>query len=896
MRYRANILVLVLLAAFPIVRAHATTDDYNDVGSATTSGDLSRRSFVAQQESRPVADDRKPNVESNPSSPKVGVQQSSTQETTPPASGQPQTHRSRIKRNAKASVASELPAPLVSPTISVSVWNGPAQTVASGSNVRAGKSIESTGSSFTQRAMTWSGSHWRWFAGIALAALAVTGFVFLRRRAKREAQLKPKYPRWSDRKIGPTYEPRTYAPKPGQRRSIVDVIDLLELSTEETEDAEQPPAPFVSEVEEAKNFSATSETPVEETGEPEVEPAIVEREIEKLLAAEDFDAEVISAGNARTRKAVETALLSVLSGREFAQHDRAQKALFDFNYFDDLTSQLRTADTESERETAARLLGLVRDPRASAHLVVSLRDPSVGVRRAAVESIGQIGDPAAVASLRELLKRESGRELPEAVIKHAIKSITVTQAKRGATSADQASELSTSEALLSDETPVSIPVELHARNDSAVTASAPDSSLQSVHEEDSLQTAQSLVSEAEKKRLIEEDDLQRAEMELQKATEELAQRRIIVEEARLKAEEETETLKAIADQIRADEASRRQIEIDLQNLKVEAQTRLEEERLKFEAARRSVVEEQQRLAEELTKLFSEENERLSSLELEKQRAEVEVSQRSELEKRLKAEIEELYAAGAEQRARVEVQTQRRAELESSLTSQHVHEGVADNSSTVENHPPQLSEDIFAEDAKQAANLPAELIERLRSGSPEDRAHALHELSELGGEMAFAHITEAFADNEITVRNAAAIALHNLEGDPTATFTRALKESDPEKRRVIGAAIASSGLAQDSIPKLTAESREDTYNAFSLLFLMARAGELQPLLDAVSNSSDVGVQLAVVKLLNLTHQPAIVPALESLTIHHSLSPEVKSALNNAIDELGGHTERTVSSVA
>ena len=66
---------------------------------------------------------------------------------------------------------------------------------------------------------------------------------------------------------------------------------------------------------------------------------------------------------------------------------------------------------------------------ATPHLVGALSDSAPEVRRASVEALGQIGDPAAIAPLNELLMSETSRQLPEAVIRHAINSIAVTESK-----------------------------------------------------------------------------------------------------------------------------------------------------------------------------------------------------------------------------------------------------------------------------------------------------------------------------------------------------------------------------------------------------------------------------------------------------------------------------------
>ena len=150
--------------------------------------------------------------------------------------------------------------------------------------------------------------------------------------------------------------------------------------------------------------------------------------------------------------------------------------------------------------------------------------------------------------------------------------------------------------------------------------------------------------------------------------------------------------------------------------------------------------------------------------------------------------------------------------------------------------------------------------------------------------AFQQVCAAFDDRSQEVRSAAARALYELRGDRAESFTRALREATPERRREIGAAIATSGLAVESISQLTGESRERTYEAFSLLFLMAKAGEVQPLLRAIEGHPSNEVRLAVIKLLALSGQKEVLPAFRRLAVRGSLPTEVRSAVMEAIYQI------------
>jgi HEAT repeat protein len=178
----------------------------------------------------------------------------------------------------------------------------------------------------------------------------------------------------------------------------------------------------------------------------------------------------------------------------------------------------------------------------------------------------------------------------------------------------------------------------------------------------------------------------------------------------------------------------------------------------------------------------------------------------------------------------------------------------------------------------------DLLSKLKSKVNAERAAALNDLTQIGGDDAFRLITHSFDDPSADVRNAAARALYDFNGDRAATFTRALREGTPERRRRIGAAIAGCGLASDAIVNLTVQNPQKTYDAFSMLFLMAKAGEVQPLIRAIETYPSVDVRLAVVTLVALSAQPDIVPTLRRLAVRGSQPDDVITALTEAIDRI------------
>ena len=220
--------------------------------------------------------------------------------------------------------------------------------------------------------------------------------------------------------------------------------------------------------------------------------------------------------------------------------------------------------------------------------------------------------------------------------------------------------------------------------------------------------------------------------------------------------------------------------------------------------------------------------------------------------------------------------------------------------SVHEEPSQETETFLAEkgiiSAEDDSSIPSDVLKRLNSPEAGERKAALAEVLRAGGDDAFSHITPAFDDQSADVRNAAARALYDLQSDRAATFTRALREGTPERRRKIGQALAASGLASEAVGNLAGESREKTYDAVSLLFLMAKAGEVQLLTRAIEDYPNLEVRLAVVRLLALSGQLEIVPAFRRLAVRRSLPLEVRSALMEAIYQISSQARESAPSAA
>lgn len=148
--------------------------------------------------------------------------------------------------------------------------------------------------------------------------------------------------------------------------------------------------------------------------------ARVAEEIKNLMAAGEYDESVIGSDERDTRQLVGAELLAALVGRNVPRRQRARAAFMKHGYFDDATHDLRIAESANERAAAARRLSFVREREATPHLIGALDDPSPDVRRAAVEALMDLRDPAAIGPLNSLMQTENDRKVPRTLIKHAI--------------------------------------------------------------------------------------------------------------------------------------------------------------------------------------------------------------------------------------------------------------------------------------------------------------------------------------------------------------------------------------------------------------------------------------------------------------------------------------------
>src|SRR5215813_12893525 len=127
---------------------------------------------------------------------------------------------------------------------------------------------------------------------------------------------------------------------------------------------------------------------------------------------------------------------------------------------------------------------------------------------------------------------------------------------------------------------------------------------------------------------------------------------------------------------------------------------------------------------------------------------------------------------------------------------------------------------------------------------------------------FDEIAQSLDDPSPDMRKKAVRELYELDPDQAATLVNeALRAGSAEERRRIGTALADSGLLYEAIDDLMAENHESCYGAFSLLFLVAKAGVVDPLITIIEKHPSLDLRLALIRLLTSSGEEDVALALE-----------------------------------
>jgi HEAT repeat protein len=158
-----------------------------------------------------------------------------------------------------------------------------------------------------------------------------------------------------------------------------------------------------------------------------------------------------------------------------------------------------------------------------------------------------------------------------------------------------------------------------------------------------------------------------------------------------------------------------------------------------------------------------------------------------------------------------------------------------------------------------------------------RAAAVTSLGEIEHESVFAPVIMAFSDEAREVRAAAARSLSRMNFDRGEAYVRLIETAEVETLRKVAQSCTKAGMVTQAIDRLISEDRRLAYEAFSLLSLLVKSGETQPLADAIGSHAEVNVRLALVRLIGTSSHPEAATMLRHLAVREGLPEKVRSAL-------------------
>lgn len=189
----------------------------------------------------------------------------------------------------------------------------------------------------------------------------------------------------------------------------------------------------------------------------------------------------------------------------------------------------------------------------------------------------------------------------------------------------------------------------------------------------------------------------------------------------------------------------------------------------------------------------------------------------------------------------------------------------------------------ADSEEDSSNDEESILRRAAAELAERKAElrALATLSSVRNEQSSVEtITASLQDPSATVRAAAVRALYSHNPDFATSFLNsAIRESSPEERRSLGAAIVDSGLLEED--QSTTPGDRTFYSTLSVLFLLAKTGEVASLINVIRNHSNLNLRLALINTLAASKAPDVNPAFQQLLLDPSLPKEVRSAAMEAV---------------
>lgn len=165
-----------------------------------------------------------------------------------------------------------------------------------------------------------------------------------------------------------------------------------------------------------------------------------------------------------------------------------------------------------------------------------------------------------------------------------------------------------------------------------------------------------------------------------------------------------------------------------------------------------------------------------------------------------------------------------------------------------------------------------------------RSKAVTILTEFDHESVFETILLACADPTREVRAAAARGLFRLSFDRAEAWKRLIATHDEFRMRQAARAAIESGILQKSLDRLVHDDMRVAYEAFTLTALLIKAGEMEPIFDALRDHRDERVRMALLHVLKVVKDEASLSELDDEIRNGVFSGELLARATEAVKGL------------
>lgn len=165
-----------------------------------------------------------------------------------------------------------------------------------------------------------------------------------------------------------------------------------------------------------------------------------------------------------------------------------------------------------------------------------------------------------------------------------------------------------------------------------------------------------------------------------------------------------------------------------------------------------------------------------------------------------------------------------------------------------------------------------------------RSKAISILTEFDHETVFETILLGCADPTREVRAAAARGLTRLSFDRADAWTRIIETNEEGRIRQAARAAIEGGFVERSFDRLIHRDEKHAYEAFVLLSLIVKSGELEGLIEAIKSQKDKRVSSAILHIFKVSKDANTLATLYKLIENNHLPEELKDEIDKTISEM------------